>query len=120
MPRGNDRHSFRATGAACLVCGVMAGNSLDIPVYRYRLQRTAKREGLWRSANVGAIGICDPCIAKHAMPPRDYSGRNTVRRHRHIRLIGGLDEWHTHPDYVAGHQHGSLGPDLGFELPPKR
>ncbi len=118
MSRGRDRHAYRATGATCMACGIMAGNSLGMPVYRYRLQRTAYREGLAQSTNVGAVGLCDECIERHALPIRDYTGRNTARKHRHLRLAGGADEWHLHADYRPRHRHPSLGPDLGPEAPP--
>jgi hypothetical protein len=114
--RGRDRRLFRTTGSRCSWCGIEAGNSDEIPVYRYRLQRTAYRDGLPRSENVGSIGLCDPCIDTIALPPRDYTGRNGARKHRHPRLTGGGgDEWHLHAAYRYGHRHDRLGPDLGTE-----
>ena len=119
MSRGRDRFPYRATGATCMVCGIHAGNSLNMPVYRYRLQRSSYREGgTQKSENVGAIGLCDACITKHAQPLRDYSGRNTAQKHRHLRLEGGEDEWHLHAGYQPRHRHPELGPDRGFEVAP--
>lgn len=121
MPRGYDRRLFRSTGTRCAWCGIEAGNIQDVPVYRYRLQRSAYRETPGRrSISVGAIGLCDPCIEAIAMPPRDYAGRNSARKHRHPRTDGGLDTWHLHADYRPSHSHTALGPDLGFEVEPVR
>jgi hypothetical protein len=116
--RGRDRRLYRSTGMRCAWCGIEAGNSDDVPVYRYRLQRSAYRDGLPRSVSVGSIGLCDPCIDAIAQPARDYSGRNSARKHRHPRTDGSSDEWHLHGDYRAGHRHRALGPDLGHEAPP--
>lgn len=119
MPRGRDRRAYRNTGARCAFCGAQAGNIEDVPVYRYRLQRSAYRDTPGaKSISVGAIGLCDPCIALIAEPPRDYTGRNTSRKHRHARLDGGRDEWHQHGGYAPQHRHPALGPELGIEAEP--
>jgi len=92
------------------MCGIYAGNSGGIAVYRYRLQRSWYGGGKRKSFNVGAIGMCDPCIKKYALPIRDYTHRHPAVRHRHIRIDGGTTEWHVHPDFVPLHRHPELGP----------
>ena len=55
--------------AVCAVCGLAAGNSLDIKVYRYPLMRHRRRQGKQASFYVGAIGLCDDCIGANASVP---------------------------------------------------
>jgi hypothetical protein len=53
----------RANPATCAICGIVAGNSRDLPVYRYPLKRWVKgRENTW----IGSVGLCDACLLDHA------------------------------------------------------
>jgi hypothetical protein len=114
MARGRDRRLYRTTGATCALCGRHAGNAEDVPVYRYRLQRTAYGGGRRRSLSLGTLGLCDPCLYRAAEPVRDYS-RRLPGYHRHPRLDGSGDEWHAHAGYLPMHRHDRLGADEGGE-----
>lgn len=52
----------RANSAQCAICGITAGNSADVPVYRYPLKRWFSRKMRW----IGSVGLCDPCIVATA------------------------------------------------------
>ena len=58
-----------ANPAVCAVCGLAAGNSMSIKVYRYPLMKHRRREGKQASHYVGAIGLCDRCIEDNASVP---------------------------------------------------
>jgi len=52
---------IRVNGATCVLCGLTAGNSADIPVYRYPLKRHFRGKGQkW----IGNIGLCDECVMR--------------------------------------------------------
>ena len=108
---------YRSTGARCAVCGLYAGNSGGIAVYRYRLQRTVYRGSIRRSLSLGSLGLCDPCLKREAEPVRDYT-RRVPATHRHPRLDGSGDEWHGHAGYRPHHRHERLGADEGGEPEP--
>lgn len=55
---------LRANAAKCAVCGLAAGNSMDVPVYRYTLKRHIV--GSKQQVYIGSIGLCDRCIGQHA------------------------------------------------------
>ncbi len=61
---GAPRFSMRvkADAARCAICGLVAGNLADIPVYRYPLKRWYRKQQAW----IGTIGLCDACLADHA------------------------------------------------------
>ena len=47
----------RSNPARCIVCGLAAGNSLNVGVYRYSLKRWSRNKARW----IGSVGICDTC-----------------------------------------------------------
>ena len=61
---GEPRYIYRArvNPATCILCGLAAGNSMDVPVYRYPLKRQYRKVTAW----IGTVGLCDPCIAENA------------------------------------------------------
>lgn len=63
-------YRVRANSAVCVICGLAAGNSMSVPVYRYPLKRhfVGKKGQDW----IGTIGLCDPCIADHAELREQY------------------------------------------------
>lgn len=68
---GAPRYSMRVyvNGATCFNCNLSAGNSLDIPVYRYPLKRHIRGEGpKW----IGTLAICDDCLNQHAELKPEY------------------------------------------------
>jgi hypothetical protein len=107
--RGPDRRP-RRSGAQCAICGLWAGNSRDIPVHRYRLQRSQYESGRQRSQSVASIGLCDTCIREKGGPVREYQGQRPIR-HRHPTLDREAHEWHMHADFTPRHEHDQLGPE---------
>lgn len=118
MARGPDR-GMRKSGAQCFGCGITAGNLSGIPVHRYPLRRSVYEDGRQRTINVASIGVCDTCVEENAHPTRDYSARNTARRHRHLRSRSDPSdvEIHQHAGYEPGHRHPELGPALRLLQP---
>ena len=54
------RFRHRSNPAVCIVCGLAAGNSADVPVYRYPLKRWSREKARW----IGSIGLCDVCLSR--------------------------------------------------------
>jgi hypothetical protein len=69
------RHRTRADAAVCVVCGVTAGNSGDIPVHRYSLKRWARDKARW----IGSLGICDPCLIERGELKPEYRHSSAAR-----------------------------------------
>ena len=55
------RYRARSNPARCIVCGIAAGNSMDMPVYRYSLKRWSRNKARW----IGSVGLCDKCLTDH-------------------------------------------------------
>jgi hypothetical protein len=51
---------LRSNPARCIVCGIAAGNSMNLPVYRYPLKRWSGKKARW----IGSVGLCDVCLAE--------------------------------------------------------
>jgi len=58
---------YLAVGAECSFCGLTAGNSLKVRVYRYTLRRSVNIGGKRTSRALGSIGICDRCIVERGL-----------------------------------------------------
>ena len=56
------RMRVKADSATCIVCGLTAGNSLDVPVYRYPLKRWHNKGQAW----IGTAAMCDDCLLERA------------------------------------------------------
>lgn len=67
---GQPKFAFRvrADAARCAICGLAAGNSLNVPVYRYSLR--TYRGGARRTP--ASIGLCDPCIVERGEVREQY------------------------------------------------
>lgn len=71
---GQPRFRYRVTAnaATCRFCGLVAGNSMNIPVYRYPLKRHVF--GVKQQAWIGTLGLCDRCIVDNAELKPKYRG----------------------------------------------
>jgi hypothetical protein len=61
------RVAFGRNPAQCVVCGLTAGNSMNVKVRRYPLLRSYNKPDRRRASFVlGSIGLCDRCIVESA------------------------------------------------------
>lgn len=58
---------YLARGARCAFCGLAAGNSQGVRVYRYTLRRSVNVNGLRTSRALGSVGICDVCVVEQGL-----------------------------------------------------
>lgn len=73
--RWRDRVGYKRFPAVCVMCGLNARNSQDIPVYRYPLLRKPGGKNR-RSFVIASIGLCDTCVIEHATPSPSYIRAN--------------------------------------------
>lgn len=64
-PRLRDR--MLAVAARCEFCGIVAGNSRAVKVYRYTLRRSVRIGDRRTSRALGSIGICDQCLRERKL-----------------------------------------------------
>jgi len=56
-----------ARGATCAFCGLVAGNSRGVRVYRYTLRRSVNVKGKRTSRALGSVGLCDLCVVEKGL-----------------------------------------------------